>query len=66
MEPLDRLGCMTFKTVLLISESNVAGQPHQGRKGGFIVRNVEGYLPADKGKNATAYIKAVFRYEASR
>lgn len=50
MEPLDRLGCMTFKTVLLISETNVAGQPHQGRKGGVIFRNLEGYLPANTGK----------------
>ncbi len=36
---LDRLGCMTLETVLLISASNVAGQPHQGKKGGVIVRH---------------------------
>ncbi len=38
-EMFDYLGRMTLETVLLISASHVAGEPHQGRKGGNIVRH---------------------------
>jgi hypothetical protein len=38
-EMFDYLGRITLETVLLISASNVAGQPHQGRKGAGIVRH---------------------------
>ncbi len=38
-EMFDYLGRMTLETVLLISASNVAGEPHQGRKGGNIIRH---------------------------
>ena len=58
-EMFDYLGKLTLETVLLISASNVASEPHQGRKGGNIVRHgvQEGGVSKDQGSKA-AFVRA--------
>ena len=55
-ELFDYLGRMTLETVLLISASKVADEPHQGRKGAMAIETL---YPNEPARNENQLVKEV-------